>query len=334
MCEYNIKIKELKVKIIRGIILNRIEGIYMKQRKRKQKFIQNNLSHLTMMFGLLGTLCLIISHFIPCLTIGGLSKFLVNEEFYLILLAGLSMISIFFGDIILPTVTSGVALWFFIDYTNRITTVYKQYASTTTILYGIGYYLLPIGFALTVTYVVFGIKEKLNIRRQLKKDHEVVSLKDTSMNEEKPMSFTKSPLLGSNLNQPEIPVEEPVTSSTFIQIPEKREENTEMERQEQTKSIWSQEDLSVSESEQHEPTTESAKRLEANPIEHHFPEMPVKEPAPFSPTTNSAVKRGEQENPVESLKSESNQEGPKAFTSFYDFELSPEELKRNTTDQK
>lgn len=321
--------------MIRGIILNRIEGMYMKSKKRNQKFIKNNLSQLTILFGLLGTLCLIISHFLPCLTIGGLSKFLVNEEFYLIILAGLSMVAIFFGDLVLPTVTSGVALWFFIDYTNRITMVYKQYASTTTILYGVGYYLLPIGFALTVTYVVFGLREKLKMRRQFKKDHPVKPLKDTSINEEKPMSFTKSPLLDAHMDTPEIPEASIRTSSTFIQSEDKEKENNAEIKgiSEPSPSIWTQESLSDSEPKSIEPTTESAKRLEVNPMEHHFPEMPVKEPAPFEPTTNSAVKRGEQENPVEQREETSPIQEPKPFTSFDDFELSPEELKRNTTDQ-
>lgn len=288
----------------------------MKNIKIKQKLGKNNLSHLTILFGLLGTLCLIISHFIPCLTIGGLSKFLINEEFYLIVLAGISIVSVFFGDLIIPTVTSGVALWFFIDYTNRINTVYKQYASTTTIFYGVGYYLLVVGFALTITYVVFGLREKLRIRKQFRKEHPKDSLKNTTINEEKPMSFTKSPLLDASAKQPGILVEEPVKENpTFLQTSESMTEKKGEEivvKEEPKQSIWSQ------------------------PIEEVTPQVPeVKQPEnPNENQLTQVLVEPESVQQQSSIDTQNNQNEPKTFTSFYDFELSPEELQRNIVDKK
>lgn len=344
----------------------------MKKSLKDIKLPKNNLSRFTMMFGLLGTLCLIISHFIPCLSVGGISKFFINEQFYLVVLAGISIVAVFIGDLIIPTGTSAISLWYFIDYTKRINTVYKQYALTTPIAYGIGFYLLLIGTALIITYVVFGLREKLKKRAAMKPVKKKEPLKNTTVNEEKPIEFTKSPLLSATSTtkkEEEVPVQNTLENANFLQAIGGKQE--EQKKQEPETSIWTsplelpKEPMNTTKSEPVQeatntikesaqspmnttqnkpvppmanttrnttfmPTTEALKRREENPKEYHFPEMPVKEPAPFEPTTNSMIQRGEAVNPKE--EQSPKEEAPKTatFTSFYDFELSPEELQRNS----
>lgn len=335
---------------------------------KNMKLPKNNLSHFTMMFGLLGTLCLIISHFIPSLTIGGISKFFINDEWYLVLLSIISIVTIFMGDIFIPMITSGVSLWYFIDFTKRINTVYKQYATTTTIGYGIGFYLLLVGVALLITYVVFAIKEKIKVRRLIKKKAVKEPLKNTSLNEEKPLSFTKSPLLNTT-NTPieeNAVIEEKSLTTNFIENP--MIEKEEIKKEEATSSIWSSDPIQKEEVvKQNEIKPEEVVQQNETKIEEMIQAIPevsktsIPENNVSNQTVDSTLSKEKpndfsffndisinnippkgvtqpsvptQEHPLNTnvpLEEEPKPQTPQphAFTSFYDFELSPEELKRN-----
>lgn len=272
---------------------------------KKIKLPKNNLSKLTIMIGILGTLCLVICNFIPCLTIGGIPKFFLDDQKYILVLAIVSMITIFMGGIIIPSLTGLLSLWYFIDYSERVKWMFNEQQAAMQILYGIGYYLLIVGVALILTYIVFGIREKLKIRKMKRSSKKTVISNDTDLASE--------PLT-------------PVVSET---------KETEQLPNQTDNSIWNtnvvEEDLKTdneitsnegSKEPDFIPTTEAAKRNLENPKEYNFPEMPVKEPAPFNPTTNSAIKYGNATNPKVDFDSS------KEFNPFT-MELPEEELKRN-----